>query len=181
MQDFFLREQSQTNKETFHVDSSNKNYKVLLKRRVEEDYKRFLDCRHETQAQAIFQNNQISAHTLLCILFNLLQDDTAQVNMPTYLSFILYYLNGSENKKIIQSLRTLCDYLIVESTNQPTSVVESHLAQIVKMINVYNVFTYDRFLFIMAFRAYDLNDQQMAWKLLHLLFIKVAELNKKCP
>jgi len=179
IQDFFIKEQSQTNKETYHVDSSNKNYKLVLKKKVEDDYKRFLDCRHETQAQAIFQNNPISAHTLLCILFNLLQDESAKPNMSTYLSFILYYLNGSENKKIIQSLRTLCDYLIIESTNQTNIVIENHVAQIIRMINIYNVFTYDRFLFIMTFRSYDLNDYQLALKILHILLIKNQDFQTK--
>ena len=41
LQDFFNREQQLRN-EHFYVDSSNKQYKLYLKRRVDEDYKRFL-------------------------------------------------------------------------------------------------------------------------------------------
>lgn len=45
IQEFFLKEQQQTRPETFRVeyaDSSNKQYKIALKKKVDEDYKRFL-------------------------------------------------------------------------------------------------------------------------------------------
>jgi hypothetical protein len=42
IQDFFVKEQLQTKQETLYADSSNKNYKIYLKKKVEEDYKRFL-------------------------------------------------------------------------------------------------------------------------------------------
>lgn len=61
MQDFLQKEQQQ------HMigDSSNKQYKAALSRKVEEDYKKFLDCRHESQVPNIFQNSPIQAHTIL--------------------------------------------------------------------------------------------------------------------
>jgi hypothetical protein len=59
VQEFFAKEQQHMG------DSSIKQYKSALKMKVDEDYKRFLDCRHETQVQIIFQNNPLNAHTLL--------------------------------------------------------------------------------------------------------------------
>jgi hypothetical protein len=59
IQEFFAKEQQHLG------DSSIKQYKAALKNKVDEDYKRFLDCRHETQVHIIFQNNPLNAHTLL--------------------------------------------------------------------------------------------------------------------
>lgn len=42
MQDFFQKEQQQVKQDTLYTDSSNKQYKMALKKRVEDDYKRFL-------------------------------------------------------------------------------------------------------------------------------------------
>jgi hypothetical protein len=63
LQEFFVKEQQQQH----HIgdSSSNKQYKTQLRMKVDEDYKRFLDCRHETQVHIIFQNNPLNAHTLL--------------------------------------------------------------------------------------------------------------------
>jgi mediator of RNA polymerase II transcription subunit 23 len=171
IQQFFINEQNKMNPNIL-VDSSNRSYKIALKKRVEDDYKQFLDCRHEAQVQKIFQINQIN--TLLCLFFNLLQDETAssaQPNFNTYLGFILSNLNGMENKRMTQSLRTLCDYLIIQSANQSTNTLEMFTLQLLKMINVYNIFSYDRFLLIMTFRSFDAADFQIALHLLYLLFV----------
>lgn len=91
IQDFFVKEQQQMRPDTFYTDSSNKQYKLALKKKVDEDFSRFLECRHETQAQGLFhQTNPLSAHTLLCVFFNLLQNESIQQNFSTYLSFILW-------------------------------------------------------------------------------------------
>jgi hypothetical protein len=65
IQEFFHKEQQQVRVETIYADPSNKQYKLALKKKVDEDYRRFLDFRHETQVQTMFQNNAISAHTLV--------------------------------------------------------------------------------------------------------------------
>ena len=127
-----------------------------------------VECRHETQVQSIFQNNPINIHTLLwfvssklqiywcnfylifylkSIFFNLLQDDSVRPNFSTYVSFILSYLNSSENRKVTQAMRTFCDYVLIESANKSISIVEgvcsfliiifSHLLTVFKLYNHY--------------------------------------------
>jgi mediator of RNA polymerase II transcription subunit 23 len=186
LQQFIVAEQSKKLSEKINIDSSNKQYKSNLKKLVENDYKLFSECRHEAQVQNIFQQNQNQGvHTILCLVFNLLlqNNDTTTSssfeNFNTYLQFILSNLNGLENKKMSQALRTFCDYLVIESANKPLEVVESYVNLIVKMINTYNLFTYDRFLFIMTFRSFDVNDFQLSLNILYLLFHKNVDFNSK--
>ncbi len=91
IKEFFEKEQ-QPKPETIYADSSNKKYQFFLKQKVEEDYKKFLDCKHESQAQAIFQNSQ-PPHNLFSVFFKLLQDDSVQSIFNNYLSYILLYVD----------------------------------------------------------------------------------------
>lgn len=136
------------------------------------------------------------------------------------------YLNTNENKKITQSIRTFCDYLIIECSNNTMDKIRNviyfylnmvyphlyfdkflillkYVSVIIRMINHYNVFTYDRFLFIMVrilvtvmryrllvvnlgyfsflktFRSFDSNDTQIAFQILNLLFVQNMDFQTK--
>ena len=52
------------------------------------------------------------------------------------------YLNVSENKKITQSLRTLCDYLIIEATNKNISEVNNVRDTRSTILHAHNLFDY---------------------------------------
>ena len=91
LSEFFMKEQINVKIERFYLDSSNVQYKNLLKNKVDEDYARFLETRADTQNQLNFQNNpgQMPCNTILCILFKLLQDENMQQqNFNSYLSFL---------------------------------------------------------------------------------------------
>jgi hypothetical protein len=47
------------------------------------------------------------------------------------------------------------------------------------MINIYNIFTYDRFLFIIAFRSFDQSDLQLMYQILNLLFVQNPDFQSK--
>ena len=151
LNDYFTKDQIQMKNERFYLDSSNMQYKSMLKQKVNEDYARFLETRSETQNQQNFHNNQsqIPINTLFCILFRLIQDEQAQQqNFKTYLSFVFMWvigleislvyiktedclflnkriLNGLENKKISQAIRTLCDYVVIESGNKNKIIIDN--------------------------------------------------------
>jgi len=76
--------------ERFYLDSSNIQYKQMLKSRVEDDYLRLLETRGDTQSQLNFQSlpGQIPANTVMCMLFKLLQDESVQQNFNSYLGFL---------------------------------------------------------------------------------------------
>ena len=91
LSDFFLKDQLAFKTERFWLNSSNIQYKQLLKQRVEEDYVRFLETRPDTQSQLNFQGvpGQMPVNTVFCILFKLMQDENVQQqNFNTYLSFL---------------------------------------------------------------------------------------------
>ncbi len=93
LNDFFLKDQIAVKTEKFYLDSSNIQYKQMLKSRVEEDYMRLLETRADTQGQLSFQTvpGQMPANTVLCMLFKLLQDESLQLqpqNFNAYLSFL---------------------------------------------------------------------------------------------
>jgi hypothetical protein len=90
--EFFAVEQQQLKNERIYVDSSNKHYKMLLKKKIDEDYMKFLDIRSDNQNQLSFnsaQGSQAPINTLICMLFKLILDETVQQqNVKNYLSFI---------------------------------------------------------------------------------------------
>ncbi len=90
LSDFFLKDQIAMKTERFYLDSSNIQYKQMLKSRVEDDYLRLLETRGDTQSQLNFQSlpGQIPANTVMCMLFKLLQDESVQQNFNAYLSFL---------------------------------------------------------------------------------------------
>lgn len=182
LSDFFKKDQINLKNERFYLDSSNNQYKGLLSSKVDEDYKRFIETRPESHNQLNFQNipNQMPVNTVICMLFKLLQDETVQnQNFNTYLNFIYMNLNGLENKKFSQAMRTFCDYLIIEATNKSKNVIDNYASIIVNMINVFNIFSYDRLLFIMTFRNFDCTDFQLALEILNALFCKSPDFRNK--
>ncbi|CAF0729586.1 unnamed protein product [Brachionus calyciflorus] len=175
IQDFFRKEQQQLRPELFYTDSSNRQYKLALKKKVDEDLTRFLDSQHSSQVLPLFlQTNQIMAQTILCVFFNILLNHSYNQNL--YNKYLLdlclcFNSNGLDNKKMTQSLRTFCDYLIIECTNKTIEVINNYCSIVVQMITNFNLFTYDRFLFIMTFRSFDENDSQLCFKILDFVFI----------
>jgi hypothetical protein len=53
IQEFFLKEQVQLRQELIYTDSSNKTYKLYLKKKVDEDYKRFLGIKLKVKKIAV--------------------------------------------------------------------------------------------------------------------------------
>ena len=91
LNDFFLVEQQQLKQERIYVDSSNESYKKLLKKKVDDDYVKFMETRGDTSSQLSFQNNQspIPLNTTICMLFRLLIDESMQQqNLKNYLATI---------------------------------------------------------------------------------------------
>lgn len=91
--EFFSKEQAQFKSERFYLDSSNPQYKALLKQKVDADYASLLGANQSSQGQLNFQSSPgqmpvNTMNTIFCMLFRLLQDESAQQNLNTYLSII---------------------------------------------------------------------------------------------
>ena len=74
--DFFSREQQQLRNEPIYIDPSNRQYKVVLKKKVEEDYARFLGS---------LRSSFIDIMKMFCFFnFSFLQKETRPENQNQF-------------------------------------------------------------------------------------------------
>ena len=91
--EFFAKDQAQFKLDRFWLDSSNQQYKSLLKQKVDADYASLLGASASNQSQLSFQGSPgqmpvNTMNTVFCMLFRLLQDEIAQQNLNNYLGVI---------------------------------------------------------------------------------------------